>query len=296
MTMETATKMWSTQGCNLETEDGASNRVRITESYQQVSTDGSDELAQVVLGPGLPQLNDPYPGTPEARVRKVIPKRKSLLLWQTQVVYEGESPGVQLGHNGVPFAGSPLLIPPKIRFGKTETMITVEEDRNGNAIVNTNGELIHGGVQKERSDLTLTIERNYADIDLATTLEYFDSVNSDEFYGFQPGLARMTAFDAEKAIDETVGGYFRVTAGFAFRVPYNTTDENAWASRKLHKGFMVDDGAGNVRRARDGEGNFEAQPVMLKPDGTRETNNEVAHYIDVQVYTPLPYNSLGLLS
>ena len=35
------------------------------------------------------------------------------------------------------------------------------------------------------------------------------------------------------------------------------------------------------------------KPVLLKEDGTRETNPENAFFIEKQLYGPLPFNALG---
>jgi hypothetical protein len=52
---------------------------------------------------------------------------------------------------------------------------------------------------------------------------------------------------------------------------------------------------GIVQRARDGQGQEVTKPVLLKTDGTLETNPNSAVFIHSQVYGSLPYSALGLI-
>jgi len=107
----------------------------------------------------------------------------------------------------------------------------------------------------------------------------------------------MTTFNAVEKFDEEFGGYYEVTAGVQFRYPYNTTPNKAWYARVRHEGFLVrktvDDPPG---RALDADqGRETSQPVLLKEDGTEEFDPDNAHFLEFQIYQPLPYNALGLV-
>jgi hypothetical protein len=288
MTVQAATEMWSRYGGDVSTTDGKTFNANIQRGFQVV-TDPSDLLEDVLFAPNLPRLGDLYAGSSQIRVKKKVPKKISPVLWTVGVTYEGE-----FGPDGL--EDSPLNKPPEITWGKAESEEPIDQDFQGKPIVTANNEPIFG-ITKSISDITVSIKRNYIGVDLPATHKYLHSVNSDVFLGFAAGLGRMTQFNAVQQYDETFGGYYTVTAGVQFRWPYNTTANKAWWSRVRHEGFMVrktpDD---EPERAKDRKENKEtSQPVLLKPDGTEQTDPEQADWLEFQIYQPLPYNALGLV-
>ncbi len=288
MTVQAATEMWSRNAGDVSTDDGKKYSAKIKKGYQVVC-DPDNTLQEVLFAPGLPLLGDLYPGSRQIRVKNKAPKQQSPVLWTVDVSYEGE-----FGPDGLD--QSPLDQPPQITWGKADTEEPVDQDLNGKAIVTVNNEPIMG-ITKAISDITVTIKRNYLGVNLPATHAYLHSVNSDTFLGFAPGLGRMTTFNAVEKHDEEFGGYYEVTAGVQFRYPYNTTPNKAWYARVRHEGFLVrktvDD---EPERAKDRKNNQEtSQPVLLKSDGTEEFDPENAHFLEFQIYQPLPYNALGLV-
>ena len=87
--------------------------------------------------------------------------------------------------------------------------------------------------------------------------------------------------------------YWSVNAKIQFRFPYNTTPDKAWHSRVRHEGFYEKIGTKVVKAAVNGEP--VVKPVLLKADGTRETNPDNAIWLYFPRYKPLPYAALGLL-
>lgn len=284
MTVQTATKMWSRHDAGLQSERGQRFKANIREAYQVVC-DATDTLRDVSNAPGLPSLGTLYPGFSQIRVTDMAPRQVSPIYWIVEVTYSGN-----YGPGGV--TDSPLNERPQIRFGKIESDEPVDQDYNGAPIVTVNGESIEG-VTKKISDVTISIQRNYAGIDLAATYQYLDSVNSDTFLGFAPGVVRLTDFSAEEVYSAEQGGYWRVNAGFQCRWPYNTTPQKAWWARVRHEGFMVN--TGSVIQHAVVEGQPVSKPVLLKSDGTIEPNKNNAIWLEFQLYQPLPYNALGLI-
>jgi hypothetical protein len=90
-------------------------------------------------------------------------------------------------------------------------------------------------------------------------------------------------------------GYWRVTASFQARRGYGgTTPDKAWYKRVRNEGFYIKDGS-RVVRAVDDNKSPRTKPVLLKADGTEETDPDAAHFLFFQVYGQMPYNSLGFL-
>lgn len=296
MTAQQAIKMWSRHDASVESSDGKKYTASARETYQ-VLCDVGDGPSEILSAPGLPSLHDRFPGTSQVRVISKIPTQISPIFWHVDVGYKGE-----FGPGGS--GDSPLNQPPTIRWGKVESDEPVDEDLAGKAIVTANNEPIEG-VTKKINDLTVTITRNYAGIDMAATHEYLHSVNSDRFLNFSAGVAKLVDFSAEEKVSERVGGYWEVTATIQFRYPYRTTPQKAWYARVLHQGFKVkipivgpvQPGKPDYRIINAVDANMQdlTRPVLLKSTGYEETNPNAAHWLELQIYKPLPYNDLGLL-
>jgi hypothetical protein len=281
MTVQAATRMWSQHSADVTTDDGRNVSASVREMYQIVC-DPTDGPNQVLLASSLPVLGQLYSGTSAVRCKQRSPKQVSPILWTCEIAYEGPI-WTELG-------SSPLDAPPVIKWSKVESEEEIDEDLNGNAIVTANKERIEG-VTKKISDLAVTITRNYAAIDLPTTYRYLQSVNSDVFLGFAPGVGRMTQFSADSIYDEDVGGYWQVTAGIEFRYPWRTTAAKAWYARVLHQGYRVKVGS-DIQNAVDDQGQEVSKPVLLDSSGNETTT---AEWLEFQLYEPLPYNALGLV-
>jgi len=81
------------------------------------------------------------------------------------------------------------------------------------------------------------------------------------------------------------------------RMATGTSDgqiNKAWYKRWRHEGLYVLAG-GVIRRATDTLGQEVTKPVLLKVDGTQETDPDAAYFFHTQVYGSLPYASLGLI-
>lgn len=282
--VQEAIKMWSRDGGSVTTTDGRFRTVTFREGWQ-VICDPGDRTEEAYLAPGLPQTGDLYPGTTSVILKRKIPNRISPIFFIFELEYEGE-----IGPGGL--FDSPLNDPAQVRWGKIDYVEDLSEDLSGNAISTVNGEPIVG-VTKNFSDLVATIKKNYAAVDLAATHAYLHSVNSDTFLGFAPGTGRMTDFAAEEKVAEGFNGTFwEVTATVQFRWPYRTTADKAWYARVLHEGYRVKVGADIIQARVNGEP--VTSPVLLKSDGTLEPDPANAHWLEFQLYNPLPYSALGL--
>jgi hypothetical protein len=104
----------------------------------------------------------------------------------------------------------------------------------------------------------------------------------------------MIRFSAKQQWDEDDNGYWAVSASIQFRFPYNTTPEKAWYARVRHEGYYEKVGS-RVVHAVDANKERVSKPVLLKSDGTRETNANNAHWLEFKRYGALSYGALRLL-
>lgn len=283
MSVVNVTKMWSRDGGSVTgKEDDAQYRgYTRTTAYQVLTDDPETDLNDVENAAGIPEIGDPYPGSNLVFALRKIPKKIGPVFWTVDVEYVGDN---ELELNR-----------PIIKKGSVTSSEPIDVDWNGRAIVNVNGEPVEG-ISRDVSDTVITITRNFLEVNDDLVLSYLESTNSDTWYGYAPGRARLTSYQAEEVYrsTSTVRDYWRVTATIQCRYGYLTTPDKAWYKRVRNEGLYEKIGS-FLWRAVDDLREPVTKPVLLKSDGTRETDPNNAHFIYHQVYGSLPYNALGLL-
>jgi hypothetical protein len=209
------------------------------------------------------------------------------------VIWRGE---VGTGSSGGT-PGSPITQDPELVWSNTTTTEAIDEDINGNAIVTVNNEPIYGATRLV-PDLVLNVSRNYLLFSPWLTWNYLESTNSDSFVNFPPGVAKFMSFNARQTVSNGLT-YWRVNATIQFRYPYRTTPARAWWARVRHEGFKRKDDDGSIVEATDEHQQPVSKPVMLDENG-REIEKvggvfQPVHWLEFQIYRPLPYNALGLV-
>jgi hypothetical protein len=286
MSIVSVEKGWSRTSSQGSSSDGKTFSLSFTEGWQVVHSADATEL-EILNAPGLPQVRDFYPDTfvPCTSVGPV--SKLGPIFSIVMIQYDGE-----VGPNG--FDDPPENKLPEYTWSDSTTSEAIDEDWDGNPIVTANDEPIQG-VTMDIADQTLTITRNYLLFSPWLTHQYRHSVNSDAFAGYPAGTARLVGFSASNQVSENGSyTYWKVNAKVQFRYPYNTTAEKAWYARVRHEGFYVKVD-GNVVRATDDYGEPTTKPVLLKADGTEETDSDNAHWLEFKRYQPLPYAALGLI-
>jgi hypothetical protein len=282
-----AIEMWSTQTGSAVYQD---NIIRITMQRAFTMTlDATDALEQAYGSAGLPLVNDLYPGTIAVFCTSLTPQRISPILAQVTCTYEGF-----VGRNGI--NDTPIGAEPSIEWGGITTDEAIDQDWNGKAIVTVNNEPIDGLTERLTDD-TVTIERNFLTVNRYALRAYRRAVNSDVFLDWPPGTARMIDDNAKAVFINGVIKYWKVRAVFQFREPFRTTAEKAWYKRVRHEGFLVRDSAGDDPHIAWDEKTKTpvTRPILLKADGTRETDPNAAHWLEIQTLGSLPFNALGLV-
>ena len=113
--------------------------------------------------------------------------------------------------------------------------------------------------------------------------------------GFAAGTVRIHTISA-KLINNEDQAYYEVTVVFHFRYPINTTASKSWYKRVRHEGtlYLANDLSYPPLRFTDRVGMLTGGKGMLKPNGTREKDPALAHWLEFQVYRTKSFSGLGL--
>lgn len=282
-------KMWSRSGGSVSSQTASLSEADVSwqVGYSILTDDPSDEIDTVTFAPGLPVIGDPFPtasplvATADIRCVGVNPQRIGPVYWLAVVSYAGGPPGDR----------------PEIEWSSVESSEPIDEDINGRAIVNVNGEPVDG-LTTEISDAVLIVTRRFELFNVDLFLTYLRSVNSDTFIGCPPGTLRFRSFSAKNNFAGTSDpiGHWRVQARFQYRQAYQTTPDKVWWKRYRNEGFYARlEPAGPIVRAVDSNNQPVSTPVLLKADGTREPDPEQAVWLEAQVLFPTSYDALGFL-
>jgi hypothetical protein len=280
MTVVNVTKMWSKNGGSLSSARlSAIDQIwSNTEGYQVLTTIGTQEDA-VVAAVGIPRIGDQHSTGIESYCESVDPQQVSPIFWMVTVSYRG-----------VPNDDAV-----EVEWTDTTTTEPIDRDITGRAIMTVNLEPVDG-LSMDVADQIVVIRRKFLTINTAGIAAYRRSTNSDTYLGWAPGTARLVGFSAKNRFAYNgIQELWDVTARIQFREPYaNTTPAQAWYKRWRHEGLYIKDGS-TIRRATDGQGQEVVKPVLLKLDGTQETDPDAAYFFHSQVYGSLPYSALGLI-
>lgn len=277
------TKMWSKNDGGVSSSDGKTFKFTEAESYQVVVEPNTTKL-EILSHEDIPKVGQFVLGAPFITVKDVQCKQMTPIFWIVDTKLSGE-----VGSNDP--KSSPIDNTPVIRRRSVESEAEIDIDYDGNVIATNNNEPIYG-VKKKIYDLEISVTRNFLFVNDQIALQYLDSVNSDVFFGFAPGQVKMTSYSYEDVFAQI--RYFKVTGTFLARTPYNTTAQKAWYARLRHEGFYEKVGS-DIIHAVDKNNDKVNKPVLLKEDGTRETDSANAFFKEFKRYGTLPYNALGFV-
>ncbi len=104
-------------------------------------------------------------------------------------------------------------------------------------------------------------------------------------------------YQAVNEIQDGVAGFWKVTATFEFANHTEQQPTKHGTSGYAHEGFYVRDTAGDDPHiAWDAKTkSIVSKPILLKADGTQETDPALANWLEFQTLNSLPYSSLGLI-
>lgn len=283
MSVIDVTKMWSKSGGNFTSDNFtlATAKYNFTEAWQVLCEIG--DTADVAVGAsGIPSLGEIHPSGTRSYAKTFTPAPMGPTLWVVTVGYEGIAQ-VSAEDDAV-----------SVEWTDVSSTEPIDRDYNGRAITTENGEPVEG-LTMDIADQACVITRRFNDINTFTIAAYRHATNSDTFLGWPPGTARLVGFSAKSEFNYGSSDGWNVTARIQFRAGLaGATAEQAWYKRWRHEGLYVKTGT-VIRRATDETGRDVTKPVLLKADGTRETNPDNALFNYTQVYGELPYSGLGLI-
>lgn len=289
MAFDTARPKFSGESTG-EKSDGKTFSQGARRAFTVVSNDPTNDTSYgAKQAVGIPRVRDPHPDDLSLRVVDVNAKRISQVMWEIDVEYASPTAAGR----------SPLDEPAVIRWGFVTADEPIDSDVNGKPIVTKNNERYDPPISAPASDLVLSIVRNVPSFDPGQARAYKNAVNSDTFLGQPAGTARLEGIEAESVTDEDFQ-YWKLSVEIRFRVGIRGgTDAKAWYRRVLHQGFIIRDAAGDAaakwHRASDGHGGDSVVPVLIKSDGTQETDPDSAHWQEWQIYNSKAFAPLGLL-
>ncbi len=119
----------------------------------------------------------------------------------------------------------PLLEPQKVSGSFVRYTTEAKKDRNGNAILTTSHELIHGPqVEFDNHRPTVVIEQNVAALGLETFSDMVDTVNDANLWGMGPRKVKMSAPTWSRKLYGLCNFYF--TRRFEFQIDAKTFDRD----------------------------------------------------------------------
>lgn len=127
---------------------------------------------------------------------------------------------------------SPLDEPAQVDWDGEQFQRPRDQDRDGNAIVNSAYDPYDPPVMGDDTRPTLTVSRNQTDFSNTLAANYRDHVNSVEFLGWDPGTVKCSKITGRQQWHPNVTGhkYWQVTYVFQF-------DPDGWDSKPMDQGF-----------------------------------------------------------
>jgi hypothetical protein len=267
-------------------DEGKTQRVakRILTGYSDDVANDSEATATAAF----PQVGAVHPRLGFAFLcRNVRIVRKSALYYECTATY-------RTNKQDDPTAGDyPWDQPATVAFFDVSETGPTEFDANDAEIATVNGEPF--SVPREYADQGIRIDKAFLAYNPAAFYLFRNKVNSDTFLSFPPGVLRVTGIQADPDRYEGVL-YYNVTVTIVARSPINTTDEKAWYHRQPQKGYLVKTTptATEAGHAVDDYGKPVREPVFILANGTKKTDSDPVHFLEIQRYDTTAFSGMNL--
>lgn len=273
-----------------------------TRTFIVVTDNSATDAAAVVLSPLFPRLYTPYivpAGTDlgallkskEAHPDPETPYKWTVILtYSTKVGNPSRHPGNPDPSDPSGFSNSPLDRPPLITWDAVQfTRPAINTiDPFSPPIMNSANLPYVPPPEIDDSRPTLRIERNQASFDQSLAQKYRDAINSDSFFGFDPGTVKVQKIGASLEFEKGIY-YWRTVYVFQMR-------PETWTLKLLDASFYEFAPADNTQwvRINDKFANPCTIPFPLDGNGHKLPANGTPVIKSYNVYNSLPFAVLSL--
>lgn len=154
------------------------------DAHDEWVVSGANTGAEALDAPDVPHQNNSHPWDVLLLAQTPTVTREGFNLYLVSVDY------VRLSSTGTqPDPTDPLNAPIRYRWAMGNTTESVDRDRDNNPIINSVGEPFDPAPTKNIGTLFLTVTRNEPSYDPGVALTFQNKLNSDGFFGAEPGQA-----------------------------------------------------------------------------------------------------------
>lgn len=276
------------------------------DTYQVITTDGTDGPDVVLTASGLPAFNAASSIDPLARASSFTPIKQedATIHWEVDVEYARET-GNQLDRQN-----PPTLRPVKRSAGVRWVEKALQQDKNGDPILTSAKTPFNPPITVQVPHIVARFTRWESSFGYATIKTYAGKVNSTTFGAFEAGQVLCTNVEGSEEWEQDGDGnlvqYWLVTYEFE-----SSEDWDKWKPLKiLDQDFFFLDPSDSYKRKlilikEDGtytptsadDTSPVPSPVPLDEDGVVLLASELpesAHYLEWDIYDEVDFNALGL--
>lgn len=256
-----------------------------TRAFRLTTSDRTDNAANVGSNASLPIIGNTHPGDAKAFcVQLNVKCVRGWRIWEVTAEYD-----TTRELNTVAASD-----PARITWDSEQFQRPLVEDRNGDAIVNSAGELFADPATIDDSRRVVTVEKNLAVVP-TWILDYQDAINSDTFsvdgVSIAIGCAKMQKVTVGPK-EERNNTVFR-TVTFTMALQRDT-----WKLRLLDAGYVVKKAAAPTEReaATMDDGTDPKEPMLLDGNGRPLANPSPANAVfrEFDVYKQRAFSTLPL--
>lgn len=213
---------------------------------------------------------------------------------------EGDSLGwkviVEYGPYSALWAGggpsqNPLLQPIDVSMTLRSQEIVIDQDINGNPIVNTAFDPFDPPLMEDDPRWVLTVVRNEAQPPIPLMFQYRNAVNSDQFAGQNPLMVRVLNISPKSIFHQDVGWYTQMTYEFEIRPPTSANaGQNGYRRTVLNQGMRALSVVSGTKFHPSYKGIPITEPVLLTKTGTVINTGQNPYYLIFQTKPELPFS------
>lgn len=288
MAVTEVTRTWSSESGSFSKELtssdlGSADHVEI---YDVIVDDAANDNAYTVKNDSsVVQVGEQF-GSTFLWCTNVAVTRESPLLFKAVVTYKSLP--------GDPSESNPLTQNAVVKWKTVKANGEIDEDADGVALATPNDEPVEG-ITRPFSDMAAELSQPFSSFSASSFYTFIDHVNSDSYLGWAPGTLKVDDITADPASFEVGGSvveYYNVTVLILARNPIRTTAAKAWYNRRVLKGFLIEDGNGDIVHAKDANGENVTKPVYLATDGTQVTKDN-AVWVEDKVLASVAFSGMG---